>query len=146
MLKAEILWQENCNWYRILLFLFFSILLKIFKKSINYSICLAPIINNQKIVLGHFLSSIDWPRAQDFCIHKTIQVIMVYEIKDLIFTTISIIIHDCQEFAIIGLITNLCPNHLFKKKIYWLLCKSRLISYLLASLQEGCLAWVNRQG
>lgn len=66
--------------------LFFSILLRVFKKSIRYSIDLILAIIYPKIILKQFFSSLNLFRAQSFYIHKMVEVIIVCKNKIFIFT------------------------------------------------------------
>lgn len=107
--------------------LFLSLaLLKKARQDINHSISLFLMIIGLKVIFGKLLGSTNLARAQAFCIHKSLEIIIVNQNKDLIFAIFQRVtpslesFKNSQELLIMSLISNFCRNHLFRENGYWM--------------------------
>ena len=93
------------------------------QQSIYSYIYFALAIINLKIVLKELLSPADLSGAQIFYIYETIEVIVIYEDKNLIFVIFYIVMSclkvfdNSQKLAIMGLILYFHLNHFLRKKM-----------------------------
>ena len=94
------------------------------QQSICSRICLTLAIVNLVMVSREFLGLADLFRAQAFCIHETMKIIVVRKDENLILATIQIVtprfegLDNSQKLNIVGLIPSLYRNHFPGKKGY----------------------------
>ena len=68
------------------------------RQGISRSISLALIIINLEVVSRELLGSANLTKAQAFCIHKSTEVIMVSENKDLIFAAFQVVAPSLESY------------------------------------------------
>ncbi len=70
------------------------------------------------------MSPPDLPRTQAFCVHETLEVIVVCKHENFMLAALQVMspglegFNDGQELAVVGLIPSLCWNHLSGEKGY----------------------------
>ncbi len=95
------------------------------RQSISHSISFSLTIIDLEVVLRELLGQADLTRAQAFCIHESMEVIMVSKDKDLVFAAFQVVapslkgFNDSQELLIVSLVSSLSEDHLLREKGYW---------------------------
>lgn len=99
--------------------IFFSLtFLQKLKWGISNSISFLLTVINSKIVARKFMSLLDLSIAQVFCINESMEVVMIFERKDLVLVVFPVIVlrfeyvNDGSKLLIIGLVLSLSKNHL----------------------------------
>ncbi len=71
-----------------------------------------------------FLSPLNLLRAQAFCIHEALEVVVICKYENFMLVAFEVVLlcfehfNDGQQLIVVGLITSLCRNHLFGEKAY----------------------------
>ncbi len=105
---------------------FLSTPLEISRQGISSSISFALLIVNPEVIPWQFLSPSDLPRAQVFCSHEALGVVVIFKHEDFILAAFEVVLpsfngfNNCQQFTIVSLIPSLSKNHLSGKKSYWM--------------------------
>ena len=78
------------------------------------------------MVPRELLSPADLSGAQAFCIHKTMEVIVVCKDENLIFAVLQVValsleyLNNSKKLTAMGLVSSLYRNHFPRKKCYWM--------------------------
>ncbi len=103
---------------------FLSIPLEVLRQGISSSISFALSIINLEVVPGQLLNLPDLLRTQVFRLYKMLEFIMVCKHENFMLAALQVIslgfegFNNGQQLAVMGLIPNLCQNHLFGENSY----------------------------
>lgn len=112
--------MQNLSIFDLSLLFFFLILLKKTRKSVCSFFGFVLLIINQKMILKELLGLANLFRVQVLCIYKVVEVVVVCEYKDFMFTILWIMLpsfknfnNGSQKLTIMNLILCFSQNYLF---------------------------------